>query len=441
MSSNLIANNQINTSKFTYTKINQTNDTTSQTNNLLIPSVSEQSQIHDTRRLKDFKDQSFGGYNRGNVSTALDKSLLTDKTEASLHWCAQLLASGISNQLWEKLIVFAIKHINIYNPKLPEFILNRTMDWYSITDNPKFSKDAVLTLRNHSTIRLLLCEFVSIIVLAKKRKLNALPRVKKEEFVIDTFKSRLEAPNNAICESLFIDGDPSEIRIAINELAFQLHNSNSGKSLYWLNWIVEWEKINTKKYGKYECGQRNLEGVDAKYFKDVVWFLWAVINKINGIKNSSRSYMGSVSIADKQIQSLFKLYKYKFTPGSKTRKLNYVIMAILYLTEMIDWETPLIDRPNLLFQNLLGYDKIFAGMKSQQVTNTANNELMNIVVENNYMIPEKHKAYEEDMRRKAIERQRLEREHLAKQKKINIESLDKLTAVSKMDKILNGDVF
>jgi hypothetical protein len=148
-----------------------------------------------------------------------------------------------------------------------------------------------------------------------------------------------------------------------------------------------------------------------------------------------------VSIADKQIQSLFKLYKYKFTPGSKTRELNYVIMAILYLTEMIDWETPLIDRPNLLFQNLLGYDKIFAGMKSQQVTNTANNELMNIVVENNYMIPEKHKAYEEDMRRKAIERQRLEREHLAKQKKINIESLDKLTAVSKMDKILNGDVF
>jgi hypothetical protein len=277
--------------------------------------------------------------------------------------------------------------------------------------------------------------------LAKKRKLNALPRVKKEEFVIDTFKSRLEAPNNSICESLFIDGDPSEIRIAINELAFQLHNSNSGKALYWLSWIIEWEKINTKKYGKYECGQRNLEGVDAKYFKDIVWFLWAVINKINGIKNGARGFIGVGSNADKQIQSLFKLYKYKFTPGSKIRKLNYIIMAILYLTEMIDWETPLIDRPNLLFQNLLGYDKIFAGMKSQQVTNVANTELMNIVVENNYMVPEKHKKYEADMRRKALERQRLEREHLAKQKKINIESLDKLTAVSKMDKILNGDVF
>jgi hypothetical protein len=130
---------------------------------------------------------------------------------------------------------------------LPEFILNRTLDWYNITDNPKFSKDSILLLRNHPSIRLLLCELISMLILSKKRKLNTLPKIKKEEFVIDTFKSKLESKNNNLTEQIFIDGDPSEIKIAVNEMAYHIFNSNTSKSLYWLSWILEWEKVNTKK--------------------------------------------------------------------------------------------------------------------------------------------------------------------------------------------------
>ena len=61
---------------------------------------------------------------------------------------------------------------------------------------------------------------------------------------------------------------------------------------------------------------------------------------------------------------------------------------------------------------------------------------MNIVVEDNYMKPENHKAMEEFVKHKAIETQIAQKEQIAKQKKINVDSLDKLTEISKLDKYL-----
>ena len=420
------------------------NSTAPEATTTFAPIQADQSAIVDSRKVKDFKDQAFGGYNRANVSSTLDKCLQADKIEASLHWTAQLLSSGVVNPLWEKLCTFCIKHINTYNPKLPEFLYNRTLDWYKITENPKYSKDNVLQLRNHPTIRLLLAELISIIILSKKRKLNTLPRIKKDEFIIDNFKSRLEAPSTQFCDPLYIDGDPSEIRVAINEMSHHLNTANCNKALYWLSWILEWERLNTKKYGKYDCGQRSISGVDGKFLNDVVWFIWTIINKISTIK------FGQSSATGKQITALFNLFKYKFTTGAKARKIPLVVTAMQYLTDMIDWQTQLIDRPAILYQNMLGYDKIFAAMKSQQVIvgTPASRELMNIVVENNYLVTEKHKQYEveqlkrQEMERlKHLEKERVMREQIAKQKKINVESLDKLTVMSKLDKVLHSDVF
>ena len=230
-----------------------------------------------------------------------------------------------------------------------------------------------------------------------------------------------------------MDGDPSEIRIAINEMAFHIHNRNINKALYWLNWILEWEKINSKKYGKYECASRTVSGIDAKYYKDVVWLVWSVINKISQLKSS----VGFNNEWNKQIQCLFKSYTNKFTPSTRGKKQNYIIWSMLYITETIDYVIPLVDRPELLFQSLLGFDKIIVSLKSQQVIhNIHNNNLLNVVVENNFMKPQNFEALEHKKKQDIIIKQQAEREHLAKQKKINVESLDKLDEISKLDKYL-----
>jgi hypothetical protein len=58
-----------------------------------------------------------------------NKALIEDKLEPALHWALQLFLSGIINPLWSKLISIACKSINIYNPKLPEFICNKNIQW------------------------------------------------------------------------------------------------------------------------------------------------------------------------------------------------------------------------------------------------------------------------------------------------------------------------
>ena len=421
------------TSKYTMTSINKNDVTKINSIDLTIPTLSDTCKITDSRTLKDFKNQTFGGYNISRVSLALEKAIVEDKIEPALHWTLQLFLSGIITSLWTKLLSLASKSINIYNPKLPEFLYNKNQQWESIVNNPKYSKENILLLRNHPTVRLLLAEMISVLVLSRKHKLYTLPKIKKDEFIIDTFKSKLEAKNNKLIETIIQDGDPSEIRIAINEMAYHIYNKNSNKTLYWLSWVIEWEKINSKKYGKYECAIRTIKGVDSKYFKDVVWLIWDVIHKISSLKCSYTT----TSEWNKQIQNLWGLYINNFTPSSRIRKQNYIVWSILYITETIDYVIPLIDRPELLFQNLLGFDKIIVSLKSQQVIhNTSNNKLMNVVVENNYMKPENYEDLEKQQHKQHQLKLQSEKEHLAKQKKINVESLDKLTELSKLDKYL-----
>jgi len=431
----------INHSKYTMTPIKSSETQVTIAN---IPTISENCKITDSRMLKDFKEQTFGGYNIGKASTALDKAIMEDKLEPALHWCLQLFLSGILGSLWSKLINFASKQINIYNPKLPEFIYNKNQELQEIVDNGKFTKDNILLLRNHPKVRLLLAEMIAMLVLSKKRKINQLPKIKKEEFIIDKFKAKLEAKDNRLIETIIADGDPSEIRIAINEMAYHIYHKNTNKALYWLNWILEWEKINSKKYGKYECASRSIEGIDAKYYKDVVWLIWSIIHKVKQLNIGITGFGGSNGIGnnsitnerDKQINSLWKLYTNKFTPASRGKKQAYMVWSILYLTETVDYLIPLVDRPKMLFQSLLGFDKIIATLKTQQVFNVVNSDLINVVVEDNYMKPEKHKDMTEFLRRKEIEKQIAQKEQIAKQKKINVNSLDKLTEIGKLDKYL-----
>ena len=416
-----------------------------------MPNLSDASKIIDSRTLKDFKDQVFGGYKLSAASAALDKALMEDKVEPALHWSAQLLLSGTVQPLWNKLITVASKIINVNNPKLPEFLYNKNLAWQQITDNGKYTKDNILLLRNHSTVRLLLAEMIAILALSKKRKLNTLPRIKKEEFIIDTFKSKLVAIDNTLSNGIFQDGDPSEIRIAGNEMAYHLYHGNLSKTLYWLNWILEWEKINTKKYGKYECASRSIEGIDSKFFKDVVWLIWAIINKIRSIR-----YHGAVSECNTEINTeinnqigyLWKMYINKFTPAARSRKQPLIIWSILCMVENVDMKIPLVDRPHVLFQSLLGMDKIIATLKSQEVHHVVNNDLLNVIVENNYMMPENYKQLEAYKLRVMNERQHIQKEQEAQrvataakiqsktQSNVNVQSLQKLNDVYKLDKMM-----
>jgi hypothetical protein len=175
---------------------------------------------------------------------------------------------------------------------------------------------------------------------------------------------------------------------------------------------------------------RAIEGVDGKYFKDVVWLIWGVINKICQNKFNISLGLGN------QVQYLYKMYINKFTPGSRSRKQNLIVWAILYMTETIDNAVALVDRPQILFQSMLGMDKIVMNLKSQEVHHVVNNDLVNVVVENNYMKPETYKDLEARQLALKKDKERQEKELLAKKKNINVHSMVKLNDMYKLDRMM-----
>ena len=76
--------------------------------------------------------------------------------------------------------------------------------------------------------------------------------------------------------------DPKELTIVINEFSNVLkkYNYSQDEAIYWLMWILEWERIMIIKTGKYNCAIRDLDNnVEKKYCSDVIWVFWFVILK------------------------------------------------------------------------------------------------------------------------------------------------------------------
>jgi hypothetical protein len=138
------------------------------------------------------------------------------------------------------------------------------------------------------------------------------------------------------------------------------------------------------------------------------------------------------------MEYLWKIYITKFTPSARSRKQPLIIWAMLYLTENIDMSIPLVDRPAILFQSLLGIDKIVASLKSQEVQHIVNPNIMNVIVENNYMVPENYKQLEANQLRIAKERERdqITKEQDTKQKKVNEQRMQKLNDIYKLDRMM-----
>ena len=50
--------------------------------------------ITDFRKITDFKKQTYNGYQKSDVLSALQKSILEQKLEESCHWAVEMLVSG-----------------------------------------------------------------------------------------------------------------------------------------------------------------------------------------------------------------------------------------------------------------------------------------------------------------------------------------------------------
>ena len=87
---------------------------------------------------------------------------------------------------------------------------------------------------------------------------------------------RLIATSLDAADKFVMKDDPSEMRIIINEFAFNIDELryNQNNLLYWLSWAFEWEKINSKKNVEFVCCVREISGIENKFKRDFIWIFW-----------------------------------------------------------------------------------------------------------------------------------------------------------------------
>lgn len=419
---------------FTHTEISSSDLENLEFDILQVPASSR---IYDSRKIEDFKLNVFSGPPKSQVVSALDKSISEEKIETSNYWAFQLLFSGYSELLFQKLITIAGKQVNISNPKIPTFILKKLKEWNKITKTKTYEKKQCLHLRNNQEIRHLIVEFVSILTLSRKRKMETLPKLNQRDFNINYFKYKLEAKDTTLIENILLEDDPSEIRIVANEFLFQLMNKNINKTLYWLSWMIEWEKINIKKYKLFNIGARYNEGIDTKFVRNIIWLIWEIINYVK------KSNFDIDLDCHQELSSLWDLYKLDFTLGSRSRKLIFVIWSIKFLcTPKCDWKIKLIERPHIYFNSLANVNIMSSKIKPHEVNKDIfQNEKYKILIKDNYIVSGNKKTLEtnaklkeEERRFKEIEALKITRMKQAKKKKISIHSMNKIDTLMEIDK-------
>ena len=321
--------------------------------------IPDEYKINDTRSTPDFSKQSFSGFAIKDVVTVLNKSLIACKIEESVNWAVELLLSGQTERLWEKIFSISLKNININNPKLPMFLFKRYSKF--VTLKLKYSGSAkssniagYLSLRNSQAVRNMMCEVCVIICNSTKLKALSLPKIKEGDFDLSYLKTRLVATDANIIGNKLKYGDPVEIKIPLNEFNFCIKTRKWELAIYWLAWVCEWERRNTKRDKHYICGVRKIEGVEEKYFTDIIWIIWEIlIKEAPDLKNDD---------ASSQIYALFKLYKFDFKPTKKSKRIFFILYAIKYFTEMYNFKNDIIPNHYQLIQacgniNLIFYDK------------------------------------------------------------------------------------
>lgn len=315
-----------------------------------------------------FSKLSFSNYAKPCLSKNLLMEINKGDMNRSYFWTAEMICSGMFLELWNTIFLVMSKYIHIHNPRLPLYIKSRYGNFRNIMmshDEPDYE------LRNNNDIRTMF--FTIVTILCKSIKKVPLEDI-TYKFVIDkdSIDRRTKAPSLQYIKEVYIDGDPREYVIAINELTYNLIETNNKRDIYyWINWIVHYDNTSRKKKKYILCSPRErIDGFvneNPKYFQNIIWIVWeCIFYKISRIQHPQKQY-----ILNELVDSLFKLFTTRYTPTYNKKRIHLVYHSIELILgyDNIKINTPLIDNGHL--KNIdLNINRIFTELKESEVHET-----------------------------------------------------------------------
>lgn len=285
-------------------------------------SIPEDYIINDFRQMKDFTKKTFSGFSTKEAYTKLKKYILNNQIEDACQLTAELILSLQTHKLYDLFLLIAIKNINICNPNLPIKLYNR----YKVFVSNKLTN---IESRNSQVIRNHLIELCVIITNSKKIKAISATKIISEEFDIDVITNKLIAPKNFV-ENYLIKDDPEEIQIMLNEFIHNIHNKNYDGMMYWISWLIYYEKKLTKAKQTIICGKRENKEIPKENHTDIIWLIWDIV-----VTEANKSLNYKIN---KQVNHLFKLYKILYKNTNKYKYIYILFFALKYFSNIYDIE-------------------------------------------------------------------------------------------------------
>lgn len=313
------------------------------------------SEINDIRTIGDFHISSFSKYKKTEVSKMLLKSLIDKKTENACYWSVEMICSGMYLELWNSIIKFISKYIYIANPQLPKYISKRIDDFKIIIKSGY--TDNELNMRNDLKIRNLFAELIGVCISSKRK--NPLTEIKlnNDDFTLHNISTKFLATDTSFAEKIYTKDDPKETFMAFNEFAFNISNSNKNTlmSCYWIEWIIEYERICKKNKVKCICQRRIFPKIDDKYQMSIIWILWEIIldeSKLRG------NYYLSIN------KSLLDIFCIKYSTSNNKKYKLLLYYAVYILCENIDTSLSFITDKKIIRLLVDNIDKFYKQIKT-----------------------------------------------------------------------------
>lgn len=345
--------------------------------------------INDIRGSKEFKKHTFGKFLKSDVLSALSKSIKNGELAESAHWSVEMLVSGHIMELFDKFIVLTSKLINIRNPfliQLVYFKYSKLMEIINKNSNNNEKDYDPIELRNDQRIRNMIAEICSLLLLSEHEEIPKSSKINKLDFRIDNFQNQIINTDISIVSSLLKNGDPPELKIVAGELAHYLKEKNASynKCDYWLNWLFEWEKINSKTLDKFECGHRPKTYIKPQFHNDFIWLVWDIIFQEININRRNSHIINT-------IKPCYELYCFNFNNSNRKKKLALIHHCFLILTRNVDWKLPICTDENYpkLVQTCANINLLFEEYKKNEILTINNNNKLPYQVANynNYLVP------------------------------------------------------
>ena len=300
-------------------------------------------EVFDTRAPGAFRQMTFSKFKKTDVKRELINSLLNARVEAANYWSAELLCAGHQMDLWEYLMFYMGKHVSLANPKLPIYVHMRLQSYVTIEKRENLND--VLSFRNSENMRRLFAELTSVMCFSPRRPTYEYVRIDRaEEFDLSNLRSeRLRAPSPEFARRFFRKDDAREVFIPCNEFAYALRAGDVSQSLYWIEWLFQFEAMCKRKRDHVLCDRRAVN-VSLKLQDQLVWLIWEILQGTVDEKEECLR-VGGEDVASKVVHALHDLFCFGYTSMTVARRRKYMLyQAVFVVAEQWNDAVPIVHR-------------------------------------------------------------------------------------------------